>query len=319
MVHTEHAPSPLAQAGRAAWAALEPLHNYMYFVPYAAQLYATEGVTDPRDAYFAARASVVGHLGPTPVTAMFYNFAPASVSRSIPRVWTLISPERAREVRAQAVEEALTEVLGESADSPQLHEALALARRAAEAATEHAQGRPLFSAHAELPWPESPHAQLWHAQTLLREFRGDGHTATLLHSGVSGLEALVLYTATEKVDGDQLRLTRGVNRNDWDACVASLVDQGLLEPDTRWDVTPAGAALRKKIEDTTDVLAEVAYAPLGVAGAQRLAELSTALNKPVVEADVIPWLRKRPIVTRRSRVRGRTVSLGGNLESRSAV
>ena len=55
------------------------------------------------------------------------------------------------------------------------------------------------------------------AQTLLREFRGDGHVATLLTAGVSGLEALVLFAATEKVDGEALRLTRGWASGPWRA------------------------------------------------------------------------------------------------------
>ncbi len=42
------------------------------------------------------------------------------------------------------------------------------------------QGRPLYAAHAELPWPDEPHLVLWHAVTLLREYRGDGHVAALL-------------------------------------------------------------------------------------------------------------------------------------------
>src|SRR5512132_3432075 len=33
-------------------------------------------------------------------------------------------------------------------------------------------GRPLFAAHATLPWPDRPHLALWHAATLYREFRG---------------------------------------------------------------------------------------------------------------------------------------------------
>ena len=37
---------------------------------------------------------------------------------------------------------------------------------------------------------------LWHAITLLREYRGDGHVAALLDAGLSGLDALITHTAT---------------------------------------------------------------------------------------------------------------------------
>ena len=44
---------------------------------------------------------------------------------------------------------------------------------------EHPEGRPLFAGHVSLPWPDEPHLVLWHAQTLLREYRGDNHIAAL--------------------------------------------------------------------------------------------------------------------------------------------
>ena len=64
-----------------------------------------------------------------------------------------------------------------------------LARTATEGCT--AAGRPLYAAHASLPWPDAPHLALWHAITLLREFRGDGHIACLVDAGLDGIDALV--------------------------------------------------------------------------------------------------------------------------------
>jgi hypothetical protein len=55
-------------------------------------------------------------------------------------------------------------------DAPELAEAVALARRAATAARPTAG--PLYAAHADLDWPESLPLQLFHAITLLREYRG---------------------------------------------------------------------------------------------------------------------------------------------------
>nr|WP_211169352.1 hypothetical protein [Pseudonocardia bannensis] len=37
---------------------------------------------------------------------------------------------------------------------------------------------------------------LWHALSILREHRGDGHIALLLDAGLTGLEALITATAT---------------------------------------------------------------------------------------------------------------------------
>jgi hypothetical protein len=60
----------------------------------------------------------------------------------------------------------------------------------------NSDGRPLHAGHAELPWPDSPLAALWHAITLLREYRGDGHIIALVANGPRGLEALITCAAT---------------------------------------------------------------------------------------------------------------------------
>jgi hypothetical protein len=49
----------------------------------------------------------------------------------------------------------------------------------------NSDGRPLHAGHAELPWPDSPLAALWHATTLLREYRGDGHIIRWLPMGAA--------------------------------------------------------------------------------------------------------------------------------------
>ena len=82
-----------------------------------------------------------------------------------------------------------------SLDATLIDEALALLRPAAEAAGAHPEGRPLFAAYSSLEWPEEPHLALWHAQYLLREFRGDGHIAVLLGEGLTGIEAFAIHVA----------------------------------------------------------------------------------------------------------------------------
>ena len=74
-----------------------------------------------------------------------------------------------------------------------MNEAADLATTAARAIP-GPDGRPLYAAHADLPWPEDAHLRLWHALTLLREYRGDGHIAALQTAGLSGLDALVTHT-----------------------------------------------------------------------------------------------------------------------------
>ncbi|WP_433377092.1 SCO6745 family protein [Actinoplanes sp. CA-142083] len=54
------------------------------------------------------------------------------------------------------------------------------------------EGRMLYAGLRALAVPEVPVARLWHAATLLREHRGDGHNAALVANGIGGTEAPVL-------------------------------------------------------------------------------------------------------------------------------
>lgn len=144
-------------------------------------------------------------------------------------MWSVASPEAVLEARLRAVDTTLRRLLGpEIIDSPELAEAAELALRAAEACTRHA--RPLYAAHADLPVPEQPHLAYWHAATLLREHRGDGHLAALLAAGLDPVEALASHTATGKGMSPRWVLaTRGWRRNDWDDATERLRGRGLLD------------------------------------------------------------------------------------------
>src|SRR5947209_6698022 len=182
---------------RQAHRALEPLHTLVYFVPEGAERYAALGVTGGMRGYFASRSAPLGIVPPEVVVATFYNFAPTQVAKAIPSVWEVTTPEQVLAARLDTVDAAMTRLLGDDLRSEAMAEAAALAREAAEAAaTTGIVGRALFAAHASLPWPDAPHLQLWHAATLLREHRGDGHIAALVLAGLSGAEAAVTYTAT---------------------------------------------------------------------------------------------------------------------------
>lgn len=78
----------------------------------------------------------------------------------------------------EIVDAVLPKILGEKrVRSPEFAHSTAIVRRAAEAIP-NADGRPLYAGHAELDWPETPHAQLWHAITLLRELLNDADQLT---------------------------------------------------------------------------------------------------------------------------------------------
>ncbi|MEU4163295.1 hypothetical protein [Actinoplanes sp. NPDC026670] len=270
---------------RLAWRVTEPLHAMIYFVPEAPERYAAFGIR-PMDGYFASRGAAFGPVGPEIVAATFYNFNPARVARALPAVWSKASPEQLLAARLEAVDAALTRGLGaEVVNGPEVAEAAVLARRAAEKAVTLPHGRPLFAAHAALPWPDRPHLVLFHAQTLLREFRGDGHVAALLSNGISGLDAIVMHEASGDSPAGFLRASRGWSPEQWAEAEDDLRRSGLL--DAGGKLTEAGVALRAHVEDRTDQVAEVAWRELGEDGCRRLAELTRPLSRAVVKGGLL--------------------------------
>jgi hypothetical protein len=270
---------------RRAWRDAEPVHTMIYFVPEARAAYERCGVSDPSMAYFGSRAAALGRVPAEVVIACFYNFNPDLVRHAIPAAWDIAAPEALQAARIEAPDGALRRGLDGLLDSAGLAEAAELARRAAVAACDRPQGRPLFAAHAALPWPDAPHLVLWHAQTLLREFRGDGHIAALVTAGISGLESIVLHVATGAVDGRFLRITRGWSREQWAAAAEGLRQRGLMTAGD--ELSEEGRRVREELEATTDRLAEPAYRVLGEAGCLRLAELTRPLSRTVVKAGML--------------------------------
>ncbi|WP_318215380.1 SCO6745 family protein [Streptomyces sp. SCL15-6] len=275
-----------ARAGRRCHNALNSLHSTHYFSPDVGRELAALGVTDPRAVNFAVRAAALGPVGAGAVTATFYNYKHELVARHVPAVWETVTPAQVLAARTRAVDATLRRLLGEEAvASAEMAEAAGLALRAAEGCSRSA--RPLYSAHADLPVPGEPHLALWHAATLLREHRGDGHLAALLAAGLDGLEALVTHTATGKgMTPKWVFTTRGWNQEEWDAASDRLRDRGLL--DDAGELTEQGVALRDGIERETDRMDEAPYAHLGAEGVARLTELGTAFARRALAAGAFP-------------------------------
>ncbi|EOD57624.1 SCO6745 family protein [Amycolatopsis vancoresmycina] len=265
--------------------AFDSLHALAYFAPEVDAALTGIGLRPGRMPYFASRSAAMGAVGPEVVAATFYNFNPEVVARVIPRAWTLATPEQVLDARLEGVDKALTRLLGDHVKSDEVAEAAELAREAAAGCT--GEGRPLYAAHAGLAWPGEPHLVLWHAVTLIREHRGDGHIAALVLEGLDGLEALVTHSATGR--GFNLaaaKLTRGWSDEQWAAAAGRLEARGLL--DAEGALTDAGAALRDRIEVATETAARGPWDHLGPERTARLEELCRGLSRHVVEAGAFP-------------------------------
>ncbi|MFF2851118.1 hypothetical protein ACFVT5_33025 [Streptomyces sp. NPDC058001] len=274
------------RAGRRCHHMLNPLHSTHYFSPDLGRELAGIGIDDASAAYFAVRAAAMGPVGAGVVAATFFNFDPALVARHVPTVWTVAEPKTVLAARTRAVDATLRRLLGdELIASPEMAEAAKLALRATEACAGAA--RPLYTAHADLPVPDAPHLAYWHAATLLREHRGDGHLAALLDAELDPVEALVSHTATGRGMTPKWALgSRGWSRADWDAAVGRLRERGLLDADG--ELTREGAAMREGVEARTDRLDHAPYAHLGAAGVERLTELAGGILKTAMAAGAFP-------------------------------
>ncbi|MEU9140584.1 hypothetical protein AB0D33_32300 [Streptomyces sp. NPDC048404] len=270
---------------RRLWHLLEPLHAVLYYAPEAFEEAAALGYgTEERwPSYFPYRGAPLGAVGGRRVASAFYSFSPRMVDEHIDSAWRVASPERVLAARERAVDRAYRAIFGDRVDSPELAEAAALARRAAEAAD--TAGRQLAAANAGLPWPEAPHLQLWHAATILREHRGDGHLAALLVAGLDPAESLVSFAAIGAASVERFE-SRGWSPREWAAARGRLTVRGLVDEDGI--ATEAGRELRRRVEDRTDRLAAAPWHSLGPDAVARLADLLGEFWVAVLGSGLLP-------------------------------
>jgi hypothetical protein len=264
---------------RKTFRTLEPIHGLIYFAPEAAEEYAALGVTG-RSGYFASRSAPMGAVSAELVIATFFNFDPGLVRHAMNGVWDIVTPAALLEARLRGAGAALRRAAGDLAAGPDVEEAAGIARTAAEAASAHLSGKPLFAGHTTLAWPEDPLLVLWHAQSLLREFRGDIHIAAMTAEGIDGCEALVTHAATGEISRAVLQTSRSWSDEGWDAAVASLQAKGHLDADGAF--TDKGRASRQWVEDQTDRGALVAYEAIGEDACDRLRTLCRPIAKAIV-------------------------------------
>ena len=272
-----------ATVARKMYRALEPYHAMIYFVPEASERYKAYGIGG-RMGYFASRGAPMGAVSAELIISAFYNFNPGLVRSAIPAAWQRATPAQIIDARFAGADAALRRILGEHIASPEVAEAAELAREASSACT--LQGRITYAAHATLGWPTEPHMVLWHAVTLLREFRFGGHVAALMSDGVGPCEALVMHVGTGQVSRQALQTTRSWSDEEWETAAQSLHERGLLTADGV--LTDEGKAHRDSVEQMTDVLALAPWQHLGDDKCDRLRELGRPLSRAILDAKAIP-------------------------------
>ncbi len=236
---------------------LEPIHLVAYGADEPTEAIQALGYDEENywPSYFAGRSAPLGRVPAEVVDAVFYNFAPGEAATYTQGIWDIATPEAVLAAREAGCVAALRRILGELADTPAVARAAELALRIATNAP--MEGRPLYAGLRSIPVPDEPLAKLWHAATLLREHRGDGHNAALVAAGIGGQEAHVLAALAMGLTPTEYGRLDPLTPEQLAAVVDGLRTRGLVDADGGFTV--AGRELKDHIEAVTDTLAAPAY------------------------------------------------------------
>ena len=238
-------------------AALEPVIGQVYFSPechaeyvrlgFDAPAHESDGVALPDGpAYFTSRGSLLGQVRGTVVAAAFGVFNPAVVVPCVEHGWSLTDAPTICTARDTGAIGQLERILGsDPAGRDRIGELL---QRATDGLP--IGGRPLAAGASGLPAPDHPLGTIWRRGDLLREFRGDSHTAAWVDAGLDAVEIGLL---TERFWGLPLRSytrTRAWTDDDFDRAEERLRSLGHL--DAGGEFTAAGRDVRERIERATD-------------------------------------------------------------------
>ncbi len=248
--------------------ALEPVAGQVYFSPECHAAYAELGFSPSPGslpggvqlpdgpAYFTSRGSVMGQVPGEVVAAAFAVFNPDAVVPAVEFGWTKVDAATVCAARTRGAVGQLVRVLGtEPAGLERATELLAAA-----VAPLRPEGKPLFAGLLSAGLPGDPMGDMWRLADLLREYRGDAHTAAWTSAGLDATEVGLL---TELYWGLPMRSyirTRAWSADQLDAAEARLADRGLVAEGA---FTAEGRALRESVEVATDAQCDVIVHALG--------------------------------------------------------
>ena len=270
---------------RTLWHRLEPLNAVAYFCVEMRETFNRHGFQGFWMGYFASRAAPMGRVSPATVEATFFNFHPARVRRAIPEAWTYANPDELLASRADTAASSLRRLLSHQLAETTASLVLPLLEEVIFEAT--TSGKPLFAGNKDVPRPADPVAALWQAATTLREHRGDCHVSLLAAAGLSGLEALVLFSLSEGIEARLFLDRRGWSTDDWQGAIDDLGARELTSSDGQ--LSAKGRELRARIEQETDELASAPYARLPEGELEDLVTNLERAASPIESSGEIPF------------------------------
>jgi hypothetical protein len=250
-------PSSTHVLARRLASVLEPVTGQVYFSRECHDNYVALGFgPSPRDingvpgpdftAYFTSRGSVMGQVPGEVVAAAFAVFNPAVVIPAVTKGWSLTNAHTICQARDDGAIAALHRIVGEHPDNADTARDLLL--RAV--APLRPEGRPLYAGLRSLQLPGSVMGDVWRLGDMLREFRGDSHTAAWVSKAITAAEIGVLSELYWGLPIKSYSRTRGWSDNDYAEAIHSLTSRSLISEDGH--LTGAGRDLREEIEIATD-------------------------------------------------------------------
>jgi len=247
--------------------AIEPVVGQVYFSPECHEEYVAlgfnpspadaEGVALPDGpAYFTSRGSLMGQVPGELVAAAFAVFNPEIVVPLVQMGWTMTDAATICEARTRGAVAQLVRILGEKP------EGIDRANELLEVAVEplRPEGKPLYAGVRAQGLPGDPMGDFWRRGDLLREFRGDAHTAAWTTAGFDATEIGLL---TELFWGLPMRTyvrSRAWSDAQLDAAEARLEARGLVKDGA---FTELGRTIRGDVEMATDLQMRPALEAVG--------------------------------------------------------
>ena len=257
-----------SQISRDLASVLEPVTGQVYFAPECHSNYEKLGFSPSRGefngvmapdgpAYFTSRGSVMGQVPGEVVAAAFGVFNPATVIPSVSHGWSMTDAATICAARDNGAIAQLVRILGHSP------EGVSTARSILLRATEvlRPEGRALFAGLRSLPLPGTELGDVWRLGDMLREYRGDSHTAAWISAGLTACEIGLMSELYWGLPIKSYSRTRGWSEEDFAEAVENLQRLGCISADG--ELTPHGRDVREQIEVNTDKQMECVLRAIG--------------------------------------------------------
>lgn len=259
--------SQLSAHARRVAAALEPVVGQVYFSLECHSNYVELGFGDSpgefngvpapnREAYFTSRGSLMGQVPGELVAAAFAVFNPIAVVPAVAYGWALTDAPTICAARDAGAIAQLHRIVGESPD--RATRARDLLRTAVEPL--RPEGRPLYAGALSQEIPATVMGEIFRLGDMMREYRGDSHTAAWISAGIDATEIGLISELYWGLPMRSYSRTRAWTDEDFDAATERLQSRGLVADGA---LTALGREVREKIETDTDQQMHASMSALG--------------------------------------------------------